>query len=138
MTLVLFKLGQKQEALALIRDFLRDNPNDRGGLGNGVLALLYADAGQGALAQASIETAIRKGKDFGQFHHTAYDIGSAYAVMHRGDEAVHWLRAAAEDGFPCYPVFEQDSDLDNLRKDPRFVQFMAEQKKQWEYFREHL
>ena len=138
MTLVLFKLGQKQEALALIRDFLRDNPNDRGGLGNGVLALLYADAGQGALAQASIETAIRKGKDFGQFHHTAYDIGSAYAVMHRGDEAVHWLRAAAEDGFPCYPLFEHDSNLDHLRNDPGFLSFLAEQKKQWEYFREHL
>ncbi len=138
MTLVLFKLGQKQEALALIRDFLRDNPNDRGGLGNGVLALLYADAGQGALAQASIETAIQKGKDFGQFHHTAYDIGSAYAVMHRGDEAVHWLRAAAEDGFPCYPLFEHDSNLDHLRNDPGFLSFLAEQKKQWEYFREHL
>jgi len=138
MTLVLFKLGQKQEALALIRDFLRDNPNDRGGLGNGVLALLYADAGQGALAQASIETAIQKGKDFGHFHHTAYAIGSAYAVMHRGDEAVHWLRAAAEDGFPCYPLFEHDSNLDHLRNDPGFLSFLAEQKKQWEYFREHL
>ena len=138
MTLVLLKLDQKQEALALIRDFLRDNPNDRGGLGNGVLALLYADAGQGALAQASIETAIQKGKDFGHFHHAAYAIGSAYAVMHRGDEAVHWLRAAAEDGFPCYPLFEHDSNLDHLRNDPGFLSFLAEQKKQWEYFREHL
>jgi len=138
MTLVLFKLGQKQEALALIRDFLRDNPNDRGGLGNGVLALLYADAGQVALAQASIETAIQKGKDFGHFHHTAYAIGSAYAVMHRGDEAVHWLHAAAEDGFPCYPLFEHDSNLDHLRNDARFQSLLAEQKKQWEYFREHL
>jgi len=138
MTLVLFKLGQKQEALALIRDFLRDNPSDRGGLGNGVLALLYADAGQGALAQASIETAIQEGKDFGHFHHTAYAIGSAYAVMHRGDEAVHWLRAAAEDGFPCYPLFEHDSNLDHLRNDARFQSLLAEQKKQWEYFREHL
>ena len=138
MTLVLFKLGQKQEALALIRDFLRDNPNDRGGLGNGVLALLYADAGQVALAQASIETAIQEGKDFGHFHHTAYAIGSAYAVMHRGDEAVHWLRAAAEDGFPCYPLFEHDSNLDHLRNDARFQSLLAEQKKQWEYFREHL
>jgi TolB-like protein/DNA-binding winged helix-turn-helix (wHTH) protein/Tfp pilus assembly protein PilF len=138
MALVLFKLGQKQEALALIRDFLRDNPNDRGGLGNGVLALLYADTGQGALAQASIETALQKGKDFGHFHHTAYAIGSAYAVMHRGDEAVHWLRAAADDGFPCYPLFEHDSNLDHLRNDPGFLRFLAEQEKQWEYFREHL
>jgi integrase/recombinase XerD len=51
---------------------------------------------------------------------------------------VHWLRAAAEDGFPCYPLFEHDSNLDHLRNDPGFLSFLAEQKKQWEYFREHL
>jgi hypothetical protein len=41
---------------------------------------------------------------------------------------------AAEDGFPCYPLFDRDSNLNNIRKDPRFVQFMADQKKQWQYY----
>jgi TolB-like protein/DNA-binding winged helix-turn-helix (wHTH) protein/Tfp pilus assembly protein PilF len=132
MALALFKLGRKQEASALIRDYLRDHPEDPGGVGNGMQALLYADAGQVTRAQKSIEAAIQKGKDFGHFHHTAYTIGSAYAVMNRPKEAVRWLRAAAEDGFPCYPLYEQDPALQNIREDPGFLELMAAMGSDWE------
>ena len=104
MTMLLFKLGQKQEAAALIRDSLRNRPADPGGVRDAMEALLYADAGQVPLPEKSIEAAIQKGKDFGHFHHSAYAIGAAYALMHRPKKAVRWLRAAAEDGFPCYPL----------------------------------
>jgi len=53
-----------------IRDYLRDNPRDGGGLGNAMQALLYADAGQPVLAASSIQAAIQKGKDFGHFQVT--------------------------------------------------------------------
>ena len=36
--------------------------------------------------------------------------------------------------FPNYPLFEGDTQLDNLRKDPRFISFMAQQKQQWEHY----
>ena len=42
---------------------------------------------------------------------------------------------AAEDGFPCYPLFERDTNLDNLRQDARFVTFLAKQRQQWEYYK---
>ena len=132
MTLTLFELGRKQEAAALNRDFLRDNARDPGGLGNGMQALLYADAGERSLAERSIQTAIQKGKSYGHFHHTAYSIGSAYALMNRPKQAVRWLRAAAEDGFPCYPFYEQDAALQNLRNDPGFLELMAEMRNDWE------
>lgn len=45
---------------------------------------------------------------------------------------------AAGEGFSCYPVFARDPNLANLRNDPRFVQFMADQKKQWESYKTHL
>lgn len=138
MALALFQLGRKQEAAALIGDYLRDNPGDEGGVGNAVQALLYADARQTVFAERSIRAAIQKGKDFGHFHHAAYTIGAAYALMDRPQDAMRWLRAAAEDGLPCYPLFEHDSNLDHLRNDPRFLSFLGEQKKQWEYFRERL
>jgi TolB-like protein/DNA-binding winged helix-turn-helix (wHTH) protein len=138
MAFALFQLGRKEEATALITDYLRDNPRDRGGVGNAMQALLYADAGRATLAEQSIQAAMQKGKDFGHFHHAAYTIAAAYALMNRPQDAVRWLRAAAEDGFPCYPLFEHDSNLDHLRNDPRFLSFLAEQKKQWEYFRGHL
>jgi hypothetical protein len=44
------------------------------------------------------------------------------------------LEATAADGFPCYPMFEKDTNLDNLRRHPGFVAFLATQRQQWEYY----
>ena len=77
---------------------------------------------------------MKRGKGFGHFHHTAYNIACAYAVMKKAEEAIRWLHAAADDGFPCYPLFENDPYLDNLRKDPRFIALMAKLKEQWEHY----
>jgi len=131
----LFQLGRRQEAAALIRDYLRDNPRDEGGVGNAMQALLYADAGQAELAERSIQVAVEKGKGFGHFHHAAYSIGAAYALMNRPQDALRWLRAAADDGFPCYPLFERDRSLDSLRGDPKFLQWMTELKRRWEHYK---
>jgi len=54
--------------------------------------------------------------------------------MHRPEPAIKWLQVAAEEGFPCYPLFEGDANLDNLRKDARFISFMATLKRQWEHY----
>src|SRR2546425_11339524 len=86
----------------------------------------------------SIETAVQEGKGYIHFHHAAYHIALAYALLHRPDSAVHWLRQAAEGGFPCYPLFERDPFLDNIRSDPGFVAFLREQKAQWERYRATL
>ena len=45
-----------------------------------------------------------------------------------------WLQFTADDGFPCYSLFEKDPYLDNLRKDDRFNIFMAKLKQQWERY----
>jgi hypothetical protein len=38
---------------------------------------------------------------------------------------------------PCYPLFNTEPALNNLRDDPRFVEFMEKIKKQYEgYLRE--
>ena len=135
MALALFELDRKPEAALLIRDFLRDNPRDEGGVGNAMQALLHAGAGQAALAESSIQAAIQKGENFGHFHHAAYTIGTAYALMNRPQDAVRWLRTAADDGFPCYPLFKRDRSLDKLRKEPNFLQLMQDLKGRWEHYR---
>jgi len=53
--------------------------------------------------------------------------------MNKPEPAIKWLEAAAEDGFPCYPLFERDTNLDNLRQDARFVAFLAKLRLQWEH-----
>lgn len=41
---------------------------------------------------------------------------------------------AADDGVPCYPFFEKDANLNSLRKDQRFITFMANLKRQWDLY----
>ena len=131
----LINLGRKQEASATIEQFLRDHPRDNGGLFTGQQAVLSASAGQERKAEEEIKLAVERGKGFGHFHHTAYYIACAYALMNKPEQAIKWLEAAAEDGFPCYPLFETDPNLDKLRQDARFLTFLAKQKQRWEYYR---
>ena len=131
----LFNLGRKEEASAMLEQLLKDYPEDNGGVFTSVQAVLAASAGQERRAEDKIKLAVERGKGFGHFHHTAYHIACAYALMNKPEQAIKWLEAAAEDGFPCYPLFEKDTNLDNLRQDARFVTFLAKQKQQWEYYR---
>jgi TolB-like protein/DNA-binding winged helix-turn-helix (wHTH) protein/tetratricopeptide (TPR) repeat protein len=131
-------LGRRQEAEERISRMLKTMPTDSGGSLTSMQALLAADAGDAHLVERKIQEAIAKGKGYQHFHHVAYAVASAYALMNKREEALQYLRMAADDGFPCYPLFEHDSNLDHLRNEPHFLSFLAEQKKQWEYFRGHL
>ena len=130
----LFCLGRTEEAFAAVDEYLKKYPADEGGLLSSMQALLYAATHRERLAEVQIRYA-QKGRDFIHFHHTEYNIASAYALMHKDALAIQWLQMAAGEGFPCYPVFARDPNLANLRNDPRFVQFMADQKKQWESYK---
>ena len=131
----LFNLGRKEEASATLEQFLRDYPEDNRGLYTSLQAVFSASAGQERMAEEQIRSAVERGKGFGHFHHTAYHIACAYAHMNKPAEAMKWLEVAAGNGFPCYPLFEKDPNLNNLREDARFITFLAKQKQQWEYYR---
>ena len=133
--LTLFDLGRKDEAAATLEKFLQDYPEDTRGLYPSLQAVLAASAGPQHHAQEKIKLAIQRGKGFGHFHHTAYHIALAYALMNRPEEAITWLDSAANDGFPCYVLFETDHNLDNLRQHERFKSLMAKWKQQWEYYK---
>src|SRR5258705_3090510 len=77
----LINLGRKEEASATVEQFLRDYPQDNGGLFTGLQAVLAASAGQERMAEDKIKLAVERGKGFGHFHHTAYYIACAYALM---------------------------------------------------------
>jgi len=131
-------LRRLDEAQRRINTLLTVEPEDRGGSLTAMQALLAADAGDAYRAEVKIREALQKGNGFQHFHHVAYAVGSSYALLNRADQALRYLQIAADDGFPCYPLFEHDSNLDNVRKNPQFFSFMTEQKKQWEYFRAHM
>jgi serine/threonine protein kinase/Flp pilus assembly protein TadD len=130
----LFRLGRTEEASALIEQLLKDYPKDEGGQVISVKAMMLAKAGKQREAEAAIQHAIDIGRGYIHFHHTSYNMASAYALMNQPEPAMKWLQVTAEEGFPNYPLFEGDANLDNLRKDPRFIAFMANQKQQWEHY----
>ena len=131
-------IGRQKEAHERVDRLLKATPLDPGGSLTAMQALLAADAGDASLAERKIQEAAAKGKGYQHFHHVAYAAASAYALMNKHEESLHYLRMAADDGFPCYPLFEHDANLDHLRTDPRFLSFLVEQKKQWDYFSKHL
>ncbi len=134
----LYRLGREKEASDLLDQYVKNNPKDEGGVVSSVQAILFARSGQRLQSDEAIVRAVKLGQGFGHFHHTAYNIGSAYALMNRPAEAVKWLQVAIDDGFPCYPVFKNDQNLDGLRADPRFVSLMSALQKKFEQYARSL
>jgi eukaryotic-like serine/threonine-protein kinase len=130
-----FHLGRKGEARATVESYLEANPEDIGGLNTAFSALLAADAGNLGRLDPLVQKAQENGRGFGHFHHTAFTIGRAFALAGRPADAVKWLQQAADDGYPCYPAFENDSALTRIRGEQLFKDFLAGQRAVWEGFR---
>ena len=64
------------------------------------------------------------------FHVTGFVaalVGSLmYSVLGEIDDAVLWLRRTADEGFPCFPWFQTDPFLSNLRKSEAGAALMRE------------
>jgi tetratricopeptide (TPR) repeat protein len=127
-------LGRMDEAAALVEEYFRSYPSDEGGSLTAIQAILLAKSGKPHEAEESIRRAVEIGQEYGHFHHTAHNVAAAYALLGRADEAIHWLKVAAEDGFPCHTCYDTDAFLDSLRADARFVDFMTKLRAQQERF----
>jgi TolB-like protein len=128
----LFALHHTNEARARLDQYLQDLPADSTGELAGMRAVLLAAAGDAAGAEAQLQSAMKKETRYGEFHHTAYFIASAYALMNRPKEALAWVEKTADTGFPCYPLFVKDPNLDSLRGNAEFVSFLEAQRQQWQ------
>jgi DNA-binding SARP family transcriptional activator len=138
MVLALLHLGRNDEAFVIVQGYLKNHPEDRGGVVTSARAVRYALAGDRRHAEQDIQDAIVKGKGYIHFHHAAYHIALAYALLHRPDSAVQWLHRVADGGMPCYPLFASDPFLDGIRQDRGFIVFLREQEAQWKQFRATL
>lgn len=131
LALACLKQGKANEAKNIIENALKDSPTDPGGQFASVEAMLFARVGEFTRAKEAIQKAEQRGKGYGHFHHTAYNIGCAYALMNQPEDAVRWLRTAADTGFPCYPAFQNDPTLANIHSDSQFQKFLEEQRNLW-------
>jgi DNA-binding winged helix-turn-helix (wHTH) protein/Tfp pilus assembly protein PilF len=133
---VLVQVGRLKEAEEIIERYLEKHPKDEGGSFTSVKALLLAKRGKAPGAKAAIERAVELGHGFGHFHHTAYNIASAYVAMNRPEDGIRWLESASDDGFPNPTYFSIDPNLTPLRHHPLFVEFMAKLQPQWQRFKD--
>ncbi|MGH9833923.1 MAG: protein kinase domain-containing protein [Blastocatellia bacterium] len=65
-------------------------------------------------------------------HDVAIWLASFYAMENLRDEAVEWVRKAINLGNENYPLFADNTRLDNLRCDLRFIDLMNDLKKKWD------
>jgi serine/threonine protein kinase len=128
--LILFYRGEKTAAHKLISELRRELADNMDVAST--YAILLAAEGRRDEAMEQIRRAIRAGEgDDHHFYHAMYNIASAHALMGDRREALQWLRRRAEQS-PCYPLFERDPNLDNLRSDPEFQAWLGEMKALWE------
>ena len=93
-------------------------------------AIAWFQLGYCLHAAGHLEQAIevhKKAATFDEFRGIAlYNLACAYSLSERPDEAMEALHASHEAGFDLASNIATDSDLDNLRDDPRFMKLMAE------------
>jgi hypothetical protein len=93
------------------------------------LASLLAGVGRRAEAQRTLAPLLAGGAFD---HHVTYRIATTHAQLGQAAQAVTWLKRSADNGFPCYPWFEKDSQLDRVRQDASFQRLMAELRDDYE------
>ena len=101
-------------------------------------AVLLAGVGRKKEAEDKIKFAVQHGQGVSHFHHAEHLIASAYALMGNAESAVDWLQKAALHGLPCYPLFNKDPNLRNIRNDQAYISLMRKMKEQWEFYKSNL
>jgi serine/threonine protein kinase/lipoprotein NlpI len=141
--IILLHLGRDAEARRLVESTLHEslaqgrelpNPSDL----RSSYAVVLARAGDAKGAEEQIQTALRQDDGGSHFHHAAYNLAVAYALLGRKDEAVAMLERVAREGMPCYPLFAKDSFLDGLRDHAAFRELLARLKTQHAHFEKTL
>jgi serine/threonine-protein kinase len=127
--------GRSADALALLDSAPKVGDqawNDR----EAARALIYATMGRekDALAALAKTSATRTSRS--HFHHAQFTIACTWARLGRKKEAVEWLRQAAENGMPNYPLFRNDPNLASLKGDPDYEAFMTRLQQQYAEFKQ--
>ncbi|HVH26872.1 MAG TPA: protein kinase [Vicinamibacterales bacterium] len=133
----LANVGRSEEAFALLEG-VSPSATDVNGMLSAARALLHAIAGEHRQAEEFIGRATARAVDTQESHHATYIVASAYARMGMLPESLRWLRFTAANGYPSYPLFASDRNLDALRSYEPFVTFLEESKARWKGYQARL
>ena len=132
--IALLKLGRTREAedmlsIALKKDSIDFNLKS-------AYAILLAKKGDSASALKEINQCEKTNNNFGHFHHVAFNLAEAYALLGDYGKSVEKLTWAADNGFPNYPYFRDDQYLKPLHQFDPYNELMQKLKIQCEKFRQ--
>jgi tetratricopeptide (TPR) repeat protein len=122
-------IGRRDEAIGLFSELAT-------ALGHstyGALSAFYARALQGDATGAgyvtpSLEQSAR------WVEYLALFLAEAYALIGQRDDALRWLRGAAQQGFINYPFLARDPFLESLRGDAEYQELMRQLERRWKAF----
>src|SRR2546427_602405 len=86
--MILMHLGRIDSASTVIQTYLQAHPDDQGGVVTSARAVWHALAGDARRADQDIQSAVERGRGYIHFHHAAYHIALAYALLQQSDSAV--------------------------------------------------
>ncbi len=118
------------EAEPLVREEDRREPGSTATLT--LLALLNAQQGRRAEAEATARKMLETAPRDRGYHHCTYSAATVFALIGKPREAMRLLKETRDHGFFSYTLLARDRQLDPIRSDPEFVAFLAEAKTEWE------
>jgi hypothetical protein len=122
LALAYFYTGSSDRARAMLASLAMASSASTSARAGVALAGVLAAQGDGVGARFQIERVSRLGY---RDHHVAYGFGAAHAQLGQHEQALSWLRIAADTGFPCLPFFERDPLLEPLRGRPEYQDLVA-------------
>ncbi|MBV9746661.1 MAG: protein kinase, partial [Acidobacteriia bacterium] len=88
--------------------------------------LLHAYQNQAGAAMECVRKALDFPFSLAHQHHTYHHLACIYAVLGEIEKAMGWLEKSVDTGFPCWPFFQVDPSLENLRGEPRFQRLIED------------
>ena len=126
-------LGEIDEATTALEGALERRPDEPALLA--LLALADALDGDPTSARAIAEQSKRSTGAEAHPHHAFHHLALTYSVLGDVQEALAWLKRAADEGFPCLPWFETDPFLSNLRGSEQGAQYLRDLGRRHAFFR---
>jgi TPR repeat protein len=112
-----FQSADWPEAAKLYREVVKVEPKD---------GLAWHHLGYALHVQGKLDEALEAHLKAAEFPNSkslgTYNAACVYALKKDKEKAFEWLKKAVEAGFSQVDTLEEDSDMDNLRDDPRFAE----------------
>jgi tetratricopeptide (TPR) repeat protein len=125
--------GDRQACRRTVERLLERVPDDP--IVRALAALEAAVGGDAETARSHARHAAGHLRSDAHPHHAYHLLAGAESMLGDPAAATAWLRRAADEGFPCWPLFSTDPMLEGLRRSPEGSALLKELERRHAFFR---